>query len=210
MARLIGELPPEEALQARRFHFLRDRATYAAAHVMLRRMLRTHLAGCEPRIVRDRLGRPELAHSLASPTVSFNLTHSRGFAACVISDTPPVGIDAEDIRRPIDTAEMAARWYAAPEQQLLAGLPADLCTEMFFRIWTVKEAILKATGLGLRIEPNRFAVDPQNLSATIPHGLGMPRAWRLAELVPLPFIRLAVAIPGNGPPLSPASSRFEP
>ncbi|HXC13496.1 MAG TPA: 4'-phosphopantetheinyl transferase superfamily protein [Stellaceae bacterium] len=201
-------MPADEVLQTERFHFDADRATYVAAHAMLRRVLRAYL-GDEPCIVRTPLGRPELAsrrEGLSAP--SFNLTHTRGFAACAVLDGAPIGIDAEDIRRPIEVAEMAARWYAPSEQRLLAQLPEQRRSEMFFRIWTLKEAILKTTGHGLRIEPPVFAVDPDRGRAAVPEGLGIPIRWRLAELVPLPHIRLALAVPEEGA-LAPSVARIE-
>jgi 4'-phosphopantetheinyl transferase len=208
LARLARELPADEALQAERFHFDADRATYVAAHAMLRRVLRACLGGDEPCFVRSPLGRPELASRREGlPVPSFNLTHTRGFAACAVLDRAPIGIDAEDIRRPIEAAEMAARWYAPSEQGLLAQLPEHRRSEMFFRIWTLKEAILKTTGHGLRIEPARFAVDPDRGRAAVPDGLGIPIRWRLAELTPLPHIRLALAVPEEGA-LAPSVARL--
>ena len=70
---------------------------------------------------------------------------------------------------------------------------------MFFRIWTLKEAILKAAGCGLRVSPERFAVEPGQDAASLPSDLGIPIEWRLAELTPSPYIRLAVAVPGVRP-----------
>ena len=103
---------------------------------------------------------------------------------------------------------MAARWYAPSEQRLLAQLPEQRRSEMFFRIWTLKEAILKTTGHGLRIEPPLFAVDPDRGRAAVPEGLGIPIRWRLAELAPLPHIRLALAVPEEGA-LAPSVARIE-
>ena len=196
-------------LQAERFYFDADRATYVAAHAMLRRVLRACLGSEEPCIVRTPLGRPELAPRREGlPAPSFNLTHTRGFAACAVLDAAPIGIDAEDIRRPIEAAEMAARWYAPAERLLLEEIPAPRRSEMFFRIWTLKEAILKTTGHGLRIEPALFAVDPDRGRASVPDGLGIPIRWRLAELAPVPHIRLALAVPGRGA-LAPSIARIE-
>ena len=197
--RLTGELPEDEARQAQAFVFDGDRATYAAAHAMLRRALR-EILGEEPRFTRSALGRPELLPPAGNGATapSFNLTHTRGFAACAILRGAPIGIDAEDTRRPIDAAAIAARWYAPSEQRLLGELPEPRRAAMFFRLWTLKEAIVKATGHGLRVEPQLFAVDPDRGQATIPADLGIPTRWRLAELSPLPHIRLAVAAPGEG------------
>ena len=199
LRRLTAELSEEEARQAGAFHFVRDRATYIAAHAMLRRVLREALGGEKPRFVRNPLGRPELKpRRYGAPAPSFNLTHSGDFAACAILHGAPVGIDAEDIRRPINVGEMAARWFAPAERQLLEQLPETRRTEMFFRIWTLKEAIVKATGHGLRIEPQLFTVHPERRHAIIAKDLGIPTRWRLAELTPLSHIRLAVAVPGYG------------
>jgi 4'-phosphopantetheinyl transferase len=139
---------------------------------------------------------------------SFNLTHSCDFAACAILYGAPIGIDAEDTRRPIDVTEMAARWFAPAERRLLGRLSETNRTEMFFRMWTLKEAILKTTGHGLRIEPQLFAVDPDHGRALVPKELGIPTRWRLAELTPLPHIRLALAVPGRGL-LQPSLSHVE-
>lgn len=197
--RLTAELSEEEARRARAFYFDRDRATYIAAHAMLRRVLREALGGEEPQFVRNPLGRPELTPSRdGRPVPSFNLTHTSDFAACAILHGAPIGIDAEDIRRPIDVFEMAARWFAPSERRLLLQLPETRRTEMFFRIWTIKEAILKTTGHGLRIEPQLFAVDPDRGRTIVPERLGISTRWRLAEATPLPHIGLALAVPGRG------------
>jgi 4'-phosphopantetheinyl transferase len=206
--RLATELSDEEAHQARAFVFERDRTTYVAAHAMLRRVLQPILGGEEPRFVRSPHGRPELARRRGGSEPFFNLTHTRGFAACAMLHGVPIGIDAEDIRRPIDVARMAARWFAAPERRLLERLAPERRTEMFFRIWTLKESIVKATGHGLRIEPQLFAVDPNRGRASIPEDLGVPTRWRLCELAPMPHIRLALAVPGEGS-LAPCLSHVE-
>ena len=199
LRRLTAELSDKEARQARAFKFDRDRATYIAAHAMLRRMLRETLGGAEPRFIQNPLGRPELKPRRdGSPLPSFNLTHSGDFAACAILYGAPIGIDAEDIRRPINVAEMAARWFAPAERELIEQVTEMRRTEMFFRIWTLKEAIVKATGHGLRIEPQLFTVEPDRRHAIIAKNLGIPTRWRLAELNPLPHIRLALAVPGYG------------
>ncbi len=176
---------------------------------MLRQMLREALDGEYPDFVLSLLGRPELIPRRdGKPVPSFNLTHSCDFAACAILHGAPIGIDAEDIRRPINVPEMAGRWFHPSERRLLGRLSETNRTEMFFRIWTLKEAILKTTGHGLRIEPQLFAVDPDRGHAIVPRELGIPTHWRLAEAPPLPNIRLALAVPGQGS-LRPSLIRIE-
>ncbi len=199
VSRLLPELSSDEALAAAAFAFDEDRRTYIAAHVLLRRGLREMLAGEEPRLMREPHGRPVLEPGQRGrPALSFSLTHTRGFAACALLRGAPVGIDAEDVRRPVDLDAVARRWFAPSECRLLEELPRERRADAFFRIWTAKEAILKATGLGLRISPELFAVEPGAGRTVIPKELGIPTLWRLAELVPVPHIRLAVAVPGRG------------
>ncbi len=198
VTRLARELPQDEQRRAAAFAFDRDRRTYVAAHALLRRGLRPLLRGAEPLVVPGALGRPELdAAQRGQPPLTFNLTHTQDFAACAILRGAPVGIDAEDIRRPIEVAAVAQRWFAAAECALLDALPISEQAELFFRIWTLKEAILKAAGCGLRVSPERFAVEPGQDAASLPSDLGIPIEWRLAELTPSPYIRLAVAVPGR-------------
>jgi 4'-phosphopantetheinyl transferase len=198
VARLNRELSEDERRKAAAFAFDRDRATYVAAHAMLRQALRPLLGGAEPNFTLSRYGRPELAREHASD-LSFNLTHTGEFAACAVMRGLPVGIDAEDIRRPLDIASVAARWFAPEEQRLLQKADADRAGDLFFRIWTIKEAILKAAGCGLQVSPERFAVIPGQDSATLTPGLGIATEWRLAEFSPLPHIRIAIAVPGRRP-----------
>jgi 4'-phosphopantetheinyl transferase len=206
---LIEELSDEEARRAAAFAFERDRRTYIAAHALVRRALKRRLDGAEPYFVRSPDGRPELTPAqLGRPALSFNLTHTCDFAACALLRGAPVGIDAEDMRRPIDIAAVAGRWFAVPERRLLERHSGVDRAHLFFRIWTLKEAILKATGQGLRIQPQLFAIDPDLGEAVIPRNLGIATSWRLAEFVPLPHIRLAVAVPGAGE-VAPSLTRID-
>ncbi|MFQ5462782.1 MAG: 4'-phosphopantetheinyl transferase family protein [Phycisphaerae bacterium] len=72
----------------------------------------------------------------------WSVAHKRGWAAAVVSGSP-VGIDVERIaRRGPDFLDETA----SPEEWALAG---DRCMRTFFRIWTAKEATLKANGVGI-------------------------------------------------------------
>jgi phosphopantetheinyl transferase len=196
---LLRELSSTESRRAQSVAFAELRRTYVAAHALLRRVLRAALEGEEPCLICGSNGRPELAPpQYRRSALFFNLTHTRDFAACAILRGTSVGIDAEDIRRPIDIETIAGRWFAAPERRYLASFAAERRSNAFFRIWTSKEAILKATGHGLRIPPERISIAPDTGCTVIPEKLGIPTRWRLAEFVPVPHIRVAVAVPGRG------------
>ena len=83
----------------------------------------------------------------------FNLSHSGRMAACVIADRP-VGLDVQE-RGPCREA-LARRFFAPAEQaELAAATDRD---GAFVRLWTMKEAWLKASGAGLSVPLGSFSV----------------------------------------------------
>jgi phosphopantetheinyl transferase len=84
----------EERRRARRFHRLADHNQFVVAHSLLRLVL-----SCpgEWRFSRDRNGRPHIMAPALLPEVYFNLSHTAGFAACLISLTPEAAVDVERI-----------------------------------------------------------------------------------------------------------------
>lgn len=77
----------------------------------------------------------------------FNYSHSRDWLALAVAQQP-VGLDIESTAREPRVEALVQRYFHANEQ----ALSTDLCG--FLQIWTRKEAVLKAQGLGLRIELN--------------------------------------------------------
>jgi 4'-phosphopantetheinyl transferase len=79
----------------------------------------------------------------------FNLAHSDDLAVVAVARDVEVGVDVERLRPVADGLSLAARYFAPDEARALAALPADERDEAFLRLWTSKEAVLKATGEGL-------------------------------------------------------------
>lgn len=76
----------------------------------------------------------------------FNLSHSGDYVVCAVSDGE-VGVD---IQKWVPFKERTAERFFAPEEwKLLQTLPMGQRTEMFYRLWTRKEAYGKYTGLGI-------------------------------------------------------------
>lgn len=78
------------------------------------------------------------------PKIHFNLSHSAGRVLCAVSDSP-VGCDVERIRS-IDPS-LADRFFTSIEQEQLAK--SEDRQNMFFRLWTLKESVIKAVGQSL-------------------------------------------------------------
>ena len=100
-------------------------------------------------------GRPELASVHELPQLRFNLSHTEGLVACVISDTVDCGIDVENRLRHCDYPGIARRMFSPEENKRLDRLDHEQQAEYFFSLWTLKEAYVKARGLGLLL-PTRM------------------------------------------------------
>lgn len=143
-------------------------------------------------------GRPRLLHQLpdiSSPNIS--LSHSGPWVACAISSVAPVGIDIERHRTTRNFPAIAEAGFGPEERRRSAAGSMSA----FYRIWTIREAIAKATGEGLAQATNGLdyaASGPETGSWT---SAAEGRQWGLTHLMPLPDMSLSVAAPEQaGPP----------
>jgi 4'-phosphopantetheinyl transferase len=122
------------------------------AHIRAR-VLSCHLAevlGLTPDAVTlrtDVKGKPELADPALA--LWFNCSHCPGLLLIATSRLGPVGADLETVERCRSAHDDAAREFSAAEQAWLAAVPNDDRPLAFARLWTAKEAVLKARGTGI-------------------------------------------------------------
>jgi len=139
--RAQAERLPQEAAQS-----------YVYAHLLLREMLRD-IAGIErPTFCKTAYGKPYIAGS----DICFNLSHTKDRVAVALAFEREIGVDIERLD-PHRVDEVTARQMFAPDEFNL-WLNAANRSEAFFRIWTVKESIMKATGLGSALPLRDFNV----------------------------------------------------
>ena len=148
----INDFDLDEAMtllsEQRREHVARyklegPRRQAVAAYLLLRKALR-EMYGIHdaPVFEYDANGKPSI---LGHPEIFFNLSHCRKAVACVVADSP-VGIDVEETCRFSDSI---AR-YTLDDEEYESVVKADNPSQAFIRLWTMKEALLKYTGEGLR------------------------------------------------------------
>lgn len=100
-------------------------------------------------------GRPVC--SVHPPGWHLSLSHSHGLSACAVSARPGLGLDIEPLGRHPHWQKVVRRWFTPGEQAwLLAG---NQC-EDFLKVWTLKEAWLKATGRGIAGNLQTLEVGP--------------------------------------------------
>ena len=144
-------LSVEEAHAHRRLRFDDARRLYLISHAMLRAVL-SRYAAVDPvawQFSRNAYGRPEIAMPAPDFPLRFNLTHTPGLVACVVTRAIDCGVDAEMIRTRRHMMGVAARMFAAEEVQQLRMLDGDARRHRFFIYWTLREAYGKALGRGL-------------------------------------------------------------
>lgn len=173
------------------------RREFVAGRALARALLSELLAisPAEVGITLGRWGRPQLAPEHGS-RVSFSLAHAGGHVAAALSFAGSVGADVEPIRPPPGGA--VAWSCTAEERQLLRETPVAARDEAFLHLWTVKEALVKAVGLGMR---RRFTSVPATLADT--GGCGQV-AWRSVR--PGPRLVAAVAVAQDQLPAEPGLS----
>lgn len=155
-----GVLDAAERDRAERFHRALDASDYVHSHAMMRLVL-GHYAGRPPGdLVYDfgPRGKPVLAPPSAA--IAFNLSHAGGLAALGVAHGRRVGVDIERIRAETEVEAIAGRFFAGPEQDAILSRQSALRRREFFRYWCLKEAFIKAEGVGLSLPLTDFTILP--------------------------------------------------
>lgn len=109
-------------------------------------------------LVEGEHGRPRLAPDHRS-TIDFNWSHSGEQALIAVGHGLSLGIDVERQRERPRAGEIAERYFSADEAALLCVLAEPQRSATFLRLWTAKEAVLKALGRGLAFGLHRVDID---------------------------------------------------
>jgi 4'-phosphopantetheinyl transferase len=129
--------------------------------------------------------------ALAAGGLDFNLSHSGSAAVVALAHGVEVGVDLESPGRPRPHAELARRFFCEREAQAIENTPETLRETAFLRLWTAKEAVLKALGRGLafgldKLEFEAAATPPALLRIDAAggaaalwhlHALSLPSPW---------------------------------
>jgi 4'-phosphopantetheinyl transferase len=179
---------------------LKPREITTAAHALLGRLLMAYAnVDAPPVIARTERGKP-YAPQLAQ--LDFNLTHAREQVLIAIAREQPLGVDLERVDREIEIDDIARRYFSATEADAIEALAPERKLVAFLRLWTCKEAVLKALGEGISfgLERVAFALDAQGTPIeieAIAAEAGSPEQWRVAQIDPAPGYLGALAWRGG-------------
>lgn len=163
LGRYRAVLSPEEILKVERYRIQKDRHLSLVARALVRYLVSEYTGTSAEALAfsMNDHGKPNLAPKEEKNDVSkisFNISHSRGGVVCGICENLEIGVDLEDIRRSVDLG-IARRFFADTEVEFLNRIPDSDKKKVFFDIWTLKEAYIKAEGKGLAIPLDSFSFE---------------------------------------------------
>jgi len=194
---LAALLSDDERERAAHFKFPGLRRRFTLSHGGLRIILGRYL-GVHPGSITfqySERGKPSLDASLGRELPAFNLSHSSELALLAVSPGRVVGVDLERKDWKDSLEDIAGRYFSTRECGILQGASAPPAkADCFFHLWTMKEAILKATGEGIsdltRVEVlPELRVSGDEVDAS---------RWALHELPSIAGFGAALAVEGEG------------
>jgi 4'-phosphopantetheinyl transferase len=139
-----------------------------------------------------------LASPGIAPGLHFSLSHSRTIVACVVTHAGAIGVDVEAFGDEPPDPMLLDLCCARSERELLERTDPGARGRVWTQLWTMKEAIVKALGMGLAcpLQNVECALDP-------PRVLGAPgnraSGWEIVSILPTARTALAFAGPPAGP-----------
>lgn len=152
-------LSAEETERYRRYLRHEDRQLFLAAHVFVRQTLSEYspISPTDWAFTTNGHGRPEIANRDAPDGLRFNLAHTAGMVALLVHDECDGGVDVEHLGNVADPVAMSSTVFAEAEHRDFLALPQPEQEAGFYRLWTLKEAFIKAKGKGMALPLKDFA-----------------------------------------------------
>ena len=192
-------LSVEELARRDRFRFEADRRDFTIAHDLLRRALSTQadVSPSDWRFTSNKYGKPTVdSIDPQLQALSFNLSHTRGYVACAVTSKAPLGVDVERIDQSQQVEEIADRYFSKQEAEWLRQCSDELRNVRLTELWTLKEAYLKADGVGLSgsLSGVSFRFDDQTGIEFSASSAIDPQQWHFALFEPDYDVRLAIGV----------------
>jgi 4'-phosphopantetheinyl transferase len=192
-------LSADEKARADRYLLPHLARRYIVGRGILRKILGQEL-GREPSSLEFTYG-PQGKPLLKEPTnVFFNLSHSEEVALVAVGFNRRVGVDVERVDSKIEFMNIAKLVCNCQEQEMLLSLPETDRPAEFFRIWTMKEALLKGIGVGITYPLNKLDSDQLSEFSIIDGSTTQfdgPVKWTVHKLSVHCGFASAIAVEGN-------------
>jgi 4'-phosphopantetheinyl transferase len=158
--RYKGLLTAAEQNQMSRYYSATHRHQYLITRALIRSSLSEYFSVAEDqwRFAANTYGKPTICFPDPAPAIRFNISHTNGLIMCGVSLDFDIGVDVEDSCRASQAGfEELSQYFSAVEIHALEKLPKKEQRQRFFDYWTLKEAYIKARGMGLAIPLRQFS-----------------------------------------------------
>lgn len=205
---LIGSLSEDEIERSNRFYFEKDRMQFIVRRGILKQIISKYLEINPKNLLFEYnpFGKPFLVTNSLKNNIKFNMSHSKNMALYCISSQKDVGIDIEFTQKKVEFHLIIERFFSHNEKAFIQKITTNKRKEAFFKIWTRKEAILKAIGKGISfpLEKVDVSFNKENFIIRIndnDDGQCTESSWYVEDLLPTKDYVASIAIEGSNPGL---------
>ena len=155
-------LNEEERARWRQYPLPGPRRRFALCRAALRAVLCNQLGCSNERLSfgSSSYGKPFALVDGAPAAIRFNLSHGGKHGLIALAPHRRLGVDVEERIARRDFDELSEAVFGPHEQSALACVRGCDRVQLFFRLWTIKEALIKALGTGFSFDVSRFEVPP--------------------------------------------------
>ncbi len=163
--RLLSLLDAEELARAERFRFAHDRHRFIIGHGLLRHVLgkRLNVKPEEIHFARGPHGKPFIAEA----RLQFNFSDTKDAILIAVSEGAELGVDVETMARSVDHMAVGKHYFTPEEVADIRDTPEP--KRRFLELWTRKEAVLKASGVGIMDDLKVLRVNAPEQTVELAH-----------------------------------------
>lgn len=147
-------ISPDRQLQAVKYLHHADAVRTVFGELLTRAAI-VELLGCDNALIQFAVGQYGKPSLQDAPNFHFNIAHAGEWVVGAFANEP-VGIDVECAGPTED--DLAKAVMSSAELNHYLSLPEPEQTDYFYRLWTLKESFLKATGQGLSVDPTTLTI----------------------------------------------------
>lgn len=195
-------LDKERQNKAKRFKYRGDYNNCMLSHIALKILL-GEILGCEPEKVsiQEVGGKAVLGEEFAHENVKFNISHTDGAVMIGVSRAGEIGVDIEKVKSGIDILPIVESYFEQKEYEDILLNEKSGNRKHFYKYWTLKEAVLKAVGLGLAGDLKEIVIGGSISGGRaneifLPKAYGEASSWQVSKVEMLSQYCAAVAVWG--------------
>lgn len=153
-------LSTDEQLKANKFCYTRDKNNYIICRGFLRTLISKYIRvpAVDICFIYNKYGKPNIAKDQNPLFLNFNLSHSGDYCLIAIVFDHDIGVDIEKHEHLEDYLEIAYSFFSKKEYAILYQSNKYNSQRLFYDIWTMKEALVKASGQGISFGLNHWRV----------------------------------------------------